>query len=127
MGMTQLIFGTALGFVVAQSALYAIRRSLGWLQREEVGTRIRAMTPSPGHAVVAGFIRYAAPLGAAAAVITLAVWGIGDYIAAKAARSATLANTLDAAAPGTQPAASPEDGTTRPVAANADTEAAAEA
>jgi hypothetical protein len=126
MGMTQLIFGTALGFLVAQSALYAIRRSLGWLQREEVGTRIRAMTPSPGHAVVAGFIRYAAPLGAAAALITLAVWGIGDYIAATAAQTATLANTLDAAAPGTQPAASPEDGTTRPAAANADTAAAAQ-
>jgi hypothetical protein len=118
MGMTQLIIGTALGFIVAQSALYAIGRSLGWLQRGEIGTRIRAMTPSPGHAVVAGFIRYAAPLGAAAALITLAVWGIGDYMAAKAARSTTVANTLDAAAPGAQLPPSPEESAAGAVAAN---------
>jgi hypothetical protein len=117
MGMTQLIIGTALGFMVAQSGLYAIGRSLGWLQRGEIGTRIRALTPSPGHAVVAGFIRYAAPLGAAAALITLAVWGIGDYMAAKAARNATVANTLDAAtAPQLSPSA--EDGAAATVAAN---------
>jgi hypothetical protein len=124
MGMTQLIIATALGFIVAQSALYAIRNSLGWLQRGEVATRIRAMTPSPGHAVVAGFIRYAAPLGAAAALITLAVWGIGDYMAAKAARSATLATTLDVTATEAPPPASSEDGVAGAVAANAEPAAA---
>lgn len=120
MGMTQLILGTALGFVVAQSALYAIRHSLGWLQSEQVATRVRAMTPSPGHALVAGFIRYAAPLGAAAALITLAVWGIGDYMATKAARSATLATTLDSSASRAPPAAAPEDGAAGAVAVNAE-------
>ena len=98
MGMTQLIIGTALGFVVAQSALYGLRYSFGWLQREEVRTRIRAMTPSPGHAFVAGFIRYAAPIGACVALITLGVWAVGDYLAAKAARSAPLTSALDPAA-----------------------------
>ena len=97
MSMTQLIVGTALGFVVAQSALYGLKYSCGWLQREEVRTRIRAMTPSPGHAFVAGFIRYAAPIGASAALITLGVWAVGDYLAAKAARSAALANAGDTA------------------------------
>ena len=118
MGMTQLIIGAALGFIVAQSALYAIRHSLGWLQSEQVATRVRALTPSPGHAVVAGFIRYAAPLGAAAALITLAVWGIGDYMAARAARSATLATVLDPAAPEPQQPASPEERAAATVAAN---------
>ena len=97
MSMTQLIIGTALGFIVAQSALYSLRHSFGWLQREDVRTRIRAMTPSPGHAIGAGFIRYAAPIGASAALITLAVWAVGDHLAAKAARSAALANALDPA------------------------------
>jgi hypothetical protein len=124
MGMTQLIMGTALGFIVAQSALYAVRHSLGWLQRGEVGARVRAMAPSPGHAVVAGFIRYAAPLGAAAALITLAVWGIGDYMAAKAARSATLTTALDPAAPGAQLPAASEDRAAGAVAANAEPAAA---
>jgi hypothetical protein len=123
MGMTQLIIGTALGFIVAQSALYGIRHSLGWLQREEVGTRIRALTPSPGHAVVAGFIRYAAPIGAAAALMTLGVWAVGDYLAAKAARSATLANALDAAESRLpQPEGSPEE--RAPSAAGSNAEAA---
>ena len=99
MSMTQLIIGTALGFVVAQSALYGLRYSFGWLQREEVRTRIRGMTPSPGHAFVAGFIRYAAPIGAGAALITLGVWGVGDYLAAKAAHGPALASALDPATP----------------------------
>jgi hypothetical protein len=101
MSMTQLIIGTALGFVVAQCALHALRYSFGWLQREEVRTRIRALTPTPGHAFVAGFIRYGAPIAASAALITLAVWAVGDYLAAKAAPSAALASALDpATAPG---------------------------
>jgi hypothetical protein len=111
MSMTQLIIGTALGFIVAQSGLYGIRHSLGWLQREEVRTRLRALTPSPGHAIVAGFIRYAAPIGATAALITLGVWAVGDYLSAKAAaRSAALASTLDSAAGVTQPQGSTEEG-----------------
>jgi hypothetical protein len=111
MGMTQLIIGTALGFIVAQSGLYGIRHSLGWLQREELRTRMRALTPSPGHghAIVAGFIRYAAPIGATAALITLGVWAVGDYLSAKAARSAALASTLDSAAGPTQPQGSTEE------------------
>jgi len=60
MSMMQLVIGTALGFVIAQSGLYGIRHSLGWLQREEFSTRIRTL---PGHVIVAGFIRYAAPIG----------------------------------------------------------------
>ncbi len=96
MTMMQLIIGTALGFIVAQSGLYGIRHSLGWLQREEVSTRVRTL---PGHVIVGGFIRYAAPIGAAAALITLSVWAVGDYLAAKAARNATLAGALDSETP----------------------------
>jgi hypothetical protein len=110
MSMTQLIIGTALGFVVAQSALYALRYSFGWLQREEVRTRIRAMIPMPGHAFVAGFIRYAAPIGASAALITLAVWAVSDYLATKAAPGAALASALDpVTAPGMPTAGSADE------------------
>jgi hypothetical protein len=110
MSMTQLIIGTALGFVVAQSGLYGIRHSFGWLQREEVRTHIRTL---PGHVIVGGFIRYAAPIGAAAALITLGIWAFGDYMAAKATRSATLASTLDpaTAAAAAQAQGSADEGT----------------
>jgi hypothetical protein len=119
MSMTQLIVSAALGFVIAQSALHGIRYSLGWLQREEVRTRIRAMTPSPGHAFVAGFIRYAAPIGASAAVITLGVWAVGDYLAAKAARNAALASTVEPATPsGVSPAQGAPDEAAAAAASN---------
>ena len=62
MTMIQLIIGTALGFLAAQSGLYGFRRSFGWLQREEVRTRLGTL---PEHVIVGGFIRYAAPIGAA--------------------------------------------------------------
>jgi hypothetical protein len=111
MSMTQLIIGTALGFIVAQSGLYGIRHSLGWLQREELRTRLRALTPAPGHAVIAGFIRYAAPIGATVALITLGVWAVGDYLAARAARTTALAGSLDSTAAVTAPEGSTEEGT----------------
>jgi len=92
MTMMQLIVGAALGFIVAQSGMYGVRHSLRWLQREEIGTRVRTL---PGQVIVGGFIRYAAPIGAAAALITLAVWAVGDYLAARTARTDTLASALD--------------------------------
>jgi len=110
MSMTQLIVSAALGFVIAQSTLYGLRYSFAWLQREEVRARIRAMTPSPGHAFVAGFIRYAAPIGASAALITLGVWAVGDYLTATAARTAALASAVDSAtASAVSPAQGPPD------------------
>ena len=92
MTMMQLIVGAALGFIVAQSGMYGVRHSLRWLRREEIGTRVRTL---PGQVIVGGFIRYAAPIGAAAALITLAVWAVGDYLAARTAHTDTLASALD--------------------------------
>jgi hypothetical protein len=125
MSMTQLIIGTALGFVTAQSALYGLRHSFGWLQREEVRTRIRAMTPPTGHVFVAGFIRYAAPIGASAALITLGVWAVGDYVSARAAHGTALASALEPASAAAVPPPGPTDevagstpvGNTEPAAA----------
>lgn len=95
MSMTQLVIGTAIGFMVARSALYLIERLIAWLQREELPARIRALLPSPEPALVGAFIRYAAPLGASAALITLGVWAVSDYLAARSARNAPLATVLD--------------------------------
>ena len=52
MSMTQLIIGTALGFVVAQSALYGLRHSFGWLQREEVRTDRKSTRLNSSHEFV---------------------------------------------------------------------------
>jgi hypothetical protein len=123
MSMAQLVIATALGFVVAQGVLYSVRQFAGWLQRDEVRTRIHALAPSPGRAIVAGFVRYAAPLGAGAALITLGVWAVSDYLAAKSARSAALAAAFDSPAPvspALPPPAPEETAATAAPAANAD-------
>ena len=44
------------------------------------------------------FVKYAAPVAGAAALITLGVWSISDYLAAKSARNAALATTFEPAA-----------------------------
>jgi hypothetical protein len=93
MNMTQLVFGSALGCMLAQGLLsgatYLIRR----LQRPETGSLLRALSPGPK--VIGIFVKYAAPVGVAAALITLGVWTVGDYVAAKSARNAALASTFD--------------------------------
>jgi hypothetical protein len=94
MSMTQLIVGTALGFFVAQGVLYSIRHLIGWLQRSDARKRILKPSPSLGSAFIHAFIKYAAPVGAGVAVITLGVWAVGDHLAAKSARSAATADVF---------------------------------
>jgi hypothetical protein len=104
MSMTQLVIGAAMGFMVAQGMLFGVRQLSGWLQRDGVRERIRTLTPAPGQALVGGFIKYAAPLGASAALITLGVWAVNDYLNAKSVHSDAAASALDpqAAAPQSQ-------------------------
>jgi hypothetical protein len=92
--MTQLVFGAALGFIVGQGLLYSMKHFIGWLQRDEVRELIRKLTPLRGSALIAGFIKYAGVLGASAALITFGVWTVGDYLAARSARSVARANAL---------------------------------
>jgi len=99
MGMTQLVVGAALGCIAAQGGIYGIRQLAGWLQRDGVGARLRSWTPSAEPALIAAFIKYAGPVGAGVAVITLGVWAVGDYVSAKSVRGATLANVADSPAP----------------------------
>jgi hypothetical protein len=92
--MTQLVFGAALGFIVGQGVLYSMKHFIGWLQRDEVRQLIRRLTPLGGSDLIGGFIKYAGVLGAIAALVTLGVWTVGDYLAARSARSVARANVL---------------------------------
>src|ERR1700730_12046737 len=95
MSMTQLVIGTALGFFVAQGVLYSIKHLIGWLRRRDA----RKLTFRPSHSLgstfIGGFTRYAPLVGASAAVITLGVWAVGDYLAAQSAGSAATAEVLE--------------------------------
>ena len=95
MSMTQLVIGTALGFFVAQGVLYSVKRLIGWVQRSDARKRILKLRPSLGSTFIGGFTKYATLIGASAAVITLGVWAVGDYLAAQSARSAATADILE--------------------------------
>ena len=106
MSMAQVVIGAALGFIIAEGVLYGIRHLIVWVRRDDTRRRLRTLTSSRESAFIAGFTRYGALVGASAAIITLGAWAVGDYLAAKSARSAAMANTFDPGAPAA-PAASP--------------------
>jgi hypothetical protein len=95
MSMTQLVIGSALGFIAAQGVLYGIKHLIGRLQHEEMRKQIRKLSPSLGSTFIDRFAKYAALVGASAAVITLGVWAVRDHLAATSERSAAVANTFD--------------------------------
>jgi hypothetical protein len=97
MSMTQLIIASALGFIAAQGGLYGVKSFAGWLQRDGVRARIGELIPSSAHGFIGGFIKYAAPVGASVALVTLGAWAVGDYLSARTAHSALASGGLDAA------------------------------
>lgn len=116
MSMSQLVIGSALGFVIAQTVLYAVKQGAGWLQRGALRQRRGELTPARWSSFVGGFIKYAGPLAAGAAVITLGVWAVGDYLAARSARGAALASTFDVPAPVPAPLPTPRSSANEAVA-----------
>jgi hypothetical protein len=96
MSMTQLVIGTAFGFLVAQGLLYGLGHLAGWLRQGNLLARARAVRATPAPNVLGALIRYAAPVGVTVALLTLGVWAVSDYLAAKSARSVE-ANLFDSA------------------------------
>jgi hypothetical protein len=108
MSMSQLVIGCALGCLLAQALIFSGRSLLSALQRSPGGRLRRSITPGPR--ALAMFVKYAAPVAIAAALITLGVWSVSDYLAAKSARTAALASTFDpAATPQVAPPPIPDD------------------
>src|SRR5579864_5178615 len=106
MSMTQVVIGAALGCLAAQGGLYGFRQLAGWMQRDDLGARLRSLAPSPGPALVAAFVKYAGPVGMGVALVTLGIWAVSDYVAARSVRSAALASIPEPAPPAPAAAAS---------------------
>lgn len=107
MSMARLVIAAAIGFLVAQGVLYGLGWLIGRLRRGDLLARVRAVRAAPAPTTVLGaFVKYAAPVGIGAALITLAVWGVSDYLAARSARRAE-ANLFDSSTA----ASAPEQGT----------------
>jgi hypothetical protein len=93
--MSQLVIGSALGFLIAQGVLHGLRRAIGLLKQDELRQWIATLIPSRGSNIVGGFIQHAGLIGASVAVIALGAWATRDYLAAKSARSAAIADVFD--------------------------------
>jgi hypothetical protein len=102
MSMVQLVIGAAFGFLVAQGVLYGLARLIGWLRQGDLVARARAVRATPAPTLLGALIRYAAPVGVSVALLTLGVWAVSDYLAAKSARNAE-ANLFDSSAPAPAP------------------------
>lgn len=100
MSMTQLVIGTALGFLCAQALLYSLKqlgnRIAGHAGRLPLSSR-EALRAS---ALISGFVRYAPPVAASAALMTLGAWAVKDHLAARRASTVPVADALDAAGAG---------------------------
>jgi hypothetical protein len=110
--MFELVLGAALGFLLAQLALYGISRLLAWLRTGRGRSWSRALLPLPGSAIFGFFVRYAGPISVSAALLLMGAWAVSDYLKARAAHNAAMASTFEAA-----PAAAPGDAAEAPEAA----------
>jgi len=96
--MLQLIVGAALGFILAQCALYCLGQLVGWLRRAGLRDRIRRLRPVRLPALTSGFIRSAGVVAGGVAIIALAAWTVADFLSSRSAHGATAAAVADAAA-----------------------------
>lgn len=95
MSMTQQVLGAALGFIIAQVALSGLRHAIRGLPGGGIVGRVRALTAPPGTAILGGLIRYAGVIAVSAALVTVGVWAVGDYLKAGSARNASIASADD--------------------------------
>jgi hypothetical protein len=101
MSMTQLVIGTALGFLGAQALLYCLKQLSDWITGSAQRSQIRSRGVLPASAlIISGFVRYAPPVAASAALITLAAWAVKDHLAARRAGGVPVEEALDAAGAG---------------------------
>jgi len=105
MSMVEIVFGAALGFVLAQLALAGVSHLLHWARSERARPWLRRVR-LPGSALFAFFVRYAAPIGVSAALMLMGGWAVSDYLKARAAHNAALASSFD---PGSTAAPEPRD------------------
>jgi hypothetical protein len=100
MSMTQLVFGTALGFLAVQALLYCLKQLFSRIAGIAERSRVRSREALPVSVLISGFVRYAPSIAVSAALITLGVWAVKDHLAARRAGNVPVADALDAAGAG---------------------------
>ena len=100
MSMTQLVIGTALGCLAAQALLHCLKQLNSRIAGSAERWRVRSRDALPASALISGFVRYAPPLAACAALVTLGAWAVKDHLAARRAGATSVADALHAAGTG---------------------------
>jgi len=99
--MTQLVIAAALGFIIGQCVLLALKHGIRYLRRDESRLLARRLFGSQGSSLTRRVVRYAFAVAASAAILTLGAWAVLNYQAAREAQRA-VSNTAarhDAAPP----------------------------
>jgi hypothetical protein len=99
MKLTQLVIGSALGFLLGQGVLYVLKRAIGWLQHDEPQQAPTTLSPPRESVIVDGLLRHAGLIAAGAAVITLGAWAARDYLLAKPVPNESVADIADVSTP----------------------------
>jgi hypothetical protein len=97
LSMTQLVIGTALGFLGAQALLYGLKQLSRRMAGKAQSPAARPGEPLPASAFMRAFVRYAPTVALSVALITLAAWAVKDHLAARRAGNVAVADSLDAA------------------------------
>jgi hypothetical protein len=99
MSMTQLVIGAALGFLLAHAALFGVQQLTSWVRSAQGREWLHELVPAHRFAAIGGFGRFAALVLGSAALITLGLWGVVDYLAARSEHSAAVTAALEPVAP----------------------------
>jgi hypothetical protein len=95
MSMMQLVIGATLGFLLAQALVFGARQLVDWAGQPQMRAWLADMVPAQRFAAFGGFPKYAALVLGSAAIITLGLWGVVNYLASKAEHTAAVAAALD--------------------------------
>ncbi|GAC1697218.1 MAG: hypothetical protein PVS2B3_08520 [Steroidobacteraceae bacterium] len=97
MNLSQLVLGSALGFLLAQGLLYALRHAIAWLAHDEPRPGTTRLTLPRPSAIVSGLLSRAGLIAAGAAVITLSAWAARDYLLSRSVPAESAADAPDVA------------------------------
>ncbi|MBV8341173.1 MAG: hypothetical protein JO173_02220 [Gammaproteobacteria bacterium] len=96
--MLQLVFGAALGCIVAQCALHCLGLIAARLRCTDSRVQLQRLLAAPRLSLLGGLSKYAGLAAAAVAVIALAAWSLEDYLKSKSAHAAAPAAADSSAA-----------------------------
>ncbi len=86
--MMDIVFGSALGVLLAEALLQALKLAFVRARRDEARERILSILRLRESDIADGFVKYAGAVGVLVALTVLGGWGLADYLSAKSSEQA---------------------------------------